>query len=233
VIQASLEGDELAEDCYQEGRFLKEIGLMIEAISTRLKTIDARDCPSNQSRSVTPAPSRAFPDTQESANLQILDSWHVEQEQEQESRAANLAARARTPSVIASSPYEDIGRQRRMEVDQERKTMVNSKPSTFWREFRRPTVEARKFNGKDVAEWPEFWDWFCAGVDNDPDLPNCAKLHYLKNSLEGEALRTINGIRITEDNYKIALDRLFDKYANTELQSHSKSCKSPSQHEKI
>lgn len=147
VIQASLEGDELAEDCYQEGRFLKEIGLMIEAISTRFKTIDARDCPSNQSRSVTPAPSRAFPDTQESANLQIIDSWHVEeQEQEQESRAASMAARERTPSVRASSSYDDIGRQRQMEVHQERKTVASSKPSTFWREFRRPTVEARKFN---------------------------------------------------------------------------------------
>ena len=93
----------------------------------------------------------------------------------------------------------------------------------FWKEFRRSTVEGMKFNGKDIAEWPKFWDWFCARVHNDPELPDCGKFYYLKGSLEGEALRTINGIRTTEDNYKIALDRLFDKYANDKMiiQSHA------------
>ena len=222
AIQDSLEGDELAEDCYQEGRFFKEIGLLSETITARLKIMETRDSLSNPSRasfrSITPAPSRAFPDAQEHANLRIVDSWHVNQH---DSRRSILPSREESPFALDTSP-EGCDQQARQEIGQERKTTVSRKPPAFWKEFRRPTVEARKFNGKDVAEWPEFWDWFCAGVDNDPELPDCAKLHYLKNSLEGDALRTINGLRITDDNYKIALDRLFDKYANTELiiQSH-------------
>ena len=169
AIQDSLEGDELAEDCYQEGRFYKEIGLLSETITARLKIMENRDCLSNPSRtsfrSITPAPSRAFPDAQENANLRIVDSWHVDG---QNSCRSLLPSREESPIALDTSP-EGCDQQARQEIRQEKKTPVSRKPPVFWKEFRRPIAEARKFSGKDVTEWPEFWDWFCAGVDNDPN----------------------------------------------------------------
>lgn len=83
--------------------------------------------------------------------------------------------------------------------------------------FRKPTIELKKFDGKNWSDWPELWDGFIAGIDNDSSLSDSEKLTYLKSLLEGEATNTIKGIRLTNVNYEIAVEILTKKYGRSDM----------------
>ncbi|XP_063900182.1 uncharacterized protein LOC135119722 [Zophobas morio] len=79
-----------------------------------------------------------------------------------------------------------------------------------------PTLNLPTFSGS-YSEWLSFNDIFCSLIDQNNSLNNCQKFHYLKSSLKGEALATIDALTISVDNYKSAYDLLRKRYNNVRL----------------
>lgn len=50
-------------------------------------------------------------------------------------------------------------------------------------------------------QYKSFWDTFESSVDNNTGLNKIDKFNYLRSLLEETALRAIEGLPITEDNY--------------------------------
>ncbi|XP_073948482.1 uncharacterized protein [Choristoneura fumiferana] len=73
-----------------------------------------------------------------------------------------------------------------------------------------PELHLPSFKG-DVLEWFQFWDQFSSNIDQR-NLRDVDKLLYLKASLKGEARTVIDGLETTNDNYKIAVTTLKERY---------------------
>ena len=80
--------------------------------------------------------------------------------------------------------------------------LTHSKP-------RLPKLTLPKFNG-DVTKWTTFWDSFKSAID--PQLAPIDKFNYLNSLLEGNALRCVKGLQLSEDNYNTALDLLKQRF---------------------
>jgi hypothetical protein len=57
---------------------------------------------------------------------------------------------------------------------------------------------------------------FESAVHNNASLTNIDKFNYLMSLLEGQALRAINGLAVTEENYQAAIDILRERFGNTQ-----------------
>lgn len=79
-----------------------------------------------------------------------------------------------------------------------------------------PPITLPSFDGSQ-NQWLSFYETFKAMVDNEDKLTNLQKLYYLKSCLTGEAANIISTLVIDENNYKIALDLLVDRYNNKKL----------------
>ena len=73
-----------------------------------------------------------------------------------------------------------------------------------------PKLELPKFKG-NLTEWQTFWDKFQALV-HESNLSVISKFTYLHSLLEGEALAVVQGIAITNDNYKKSCHMLEDRF---------------------
>ncbi|GFY33508.1 integrase catalytic domain-containing protein [Trichonephila clavipes] len=80
-------------------------------------------------------------------------------------------------------------------------------------EVKLPTLSLPIFSGV-TEEWLAFSDLFEAAVSNNNDLTGAQKLQYLKSSLKSDALKIINSLSITNDNFEIAWKLLKDRYFN-------------------
>ena len=95
-------------------------------------------------------------------------------------------------------------------VDKEKGLIKNSasKPESFKRKFvNLPKLTIEKFKGDDT-KFNTFMDSFVAAIDSCEDLKDIEKFNYLHSYLEGEAFRTIQGIKLTDKNYPEALELL-------------------------
>ena len=81
---------------------------------------------------------------------------------------------------------------------------------------RLPKLELSKFNGQ-VLKWQAFWDSFQSTIHKNDSLNKIDKLNYLRSQLEGEALKSITGLELTEANYDVAIDILKERYGNVQL----------------
>ena len=63
-----------------------------------------------------------------------------------------------------------------------------------------PKLDFEKYSG-DALRYQEFWDSFSSSVQENKQLHSVEKLNYLRAKLEGNAKRTIAGLKITNDNY--------------------------------
>ncbi|XP_076301700.1 uncharacterized protein LOC143219711 [Lasioglossum baleicum] len=77
-------------------------------------------------------------------------------------------------------------------------------------------IDVPTFSGVRI-EWEDFRDMFQSMVINDETLTNVERLHYLKASLTGAALKLLSNIRITESNFTHAWKKLNDEFENTRL----------------
>ncbi|XP_048002639.1 uncharacterized protein LOC125239169 [Leguminivora glycinivorella] len=77
-----------------------------------------------------------------------------------------------------------------------------------------------KFKG-DILKWTEFWDRFLANVHSQ-SLTDSEKLAYLLSLLEDEAKDAVQGLSITNSNYKLAIEALNARYGNQQkvIDSH-------------
>ncbi|GFV65124.1 DUF1758 domain-containing protein [Trichonephila clavipes] len=80
-------------------------------------------------------------------------------------------------------------------------------------EVKLPTLSLPIFSGV-TKEWFAFSDLFEAAVSNNNDLTGAQKLQYLKGSLRSDALKIVNSLSITNDNFEIAWKLLKDRYFN-------------------
>ena len=87
-----------------------------------------------------------------------------------------------------------------------------------------PKIAIKTFNG-EPKNWQFFIDSFECAIGSNESLSEVQKLTYLKNLVTGKAESIIDGISLSNDNYKIALELLKDRYDNKQLQisSHMKS----------
>ncbi|GFX37537.1 DUF1758 domain-containing protein [Trichonephila clavipes] len=82
--------------------------------------------------------------------------------------------------------------------------------SAWSAEVKLPTLSLPIFSGV-TEEWLAFSDLFEAAVSNNNDLTGAQKLQYLKGSLKSYALKIINALSITNDNFEIAWKLLKDR----------------------
>ena len=87
-------------------------------------------------------------------------------------------------------------------------TVTNKK-----RHAKLPEINLLTFSG-NFDEWETFWSSFSNNVDSRDDLEQSAKLSYLLQSLEGEPREMVSGLSHTDDNYRIALESLQNRYAD-------------------
>ncbi|GFY25230.1 integrase catalytic domain-containing protein [Trichonephila clavipes] len=80
-------------------------------------------------------------------------------------------------------------------------------------EVKLPTLSLPIFSGV-TEEWLAFSDLFEAAVSNNNDLTGAQKLQYLKGSLKSDALKIVNSLSITNDNFDIAWKFVKDGYFN-------------------
>ncbi|GFS72039.1 DUF1758 domain-containing protein [Trichonephila clavipes] len=80
-------------------------------------------------------------------------------------------------------------------------------------EVKLPKLSLPIFSGV-TEEWLAFSDLFEAAVSNNNDLTGAQKLQYLKGNLKSDALKIVNSLSITNDNFEIAWKLLKDRYFN-------------------
>lgn len=78
-----------------------------------------------------------------------------------------------------------------------------------------PKLEVAHFTGNPL-EWQGFWNYFETTIDRSK-MADIQKLTYLKSYLEGDALKAVDGFRLTADNYRIVVDTLIERFGNSEM----------------
>lgn len=79
--------------------------------------------------------------------------------------------------------------------------------------MRLPDVKLPVFSG-NLDNWMNFHDLFVSLVHSSHELSNIQKFYYLRSSLSGDALKLIQTIAITANNYLVAWSLLEDHYQN-------------------
>ena len=79
-----------------------------------------------------------------------------------------------------------------------------------------PKIKIKPFAG-DIAEWNAFIDTFEAAIDKKANLSNIEKFTYLRGYLCDDALRCIEGIPLSHENYEHAVSLLKERYGNLQL----------------
>ena len=78
---------------------------------------------------------------------------------------------------------------------------------------RLPQIEILPFSG-DIMTWKTFWDSFDATVNKNTRLSPIEKFTYLQGKLSHDALNTISGLPISNENYNVALQLLHERYGD-------------------
>ncbi|XP_045540074.1 uncharacterized protein LOC123722412 [Papilio machaon] len=104
--------------------------------------------------------------------------------------------------------------------------VVNSHSSKHSKSFniKLPTIDLPHFDGNSL-KWLEFRDTFNSLVNENGQIPEINKFHYLRSSLRDGAIVAINSIAFTAANNKLAWEMLCNRYDNTRLlvNNHLKS----------
>ena len=79
-----------------------------------------------------------------------------------------------------------------------------------------PELALPTFDGS-YAEWTSFRDTFSALVDDNANLSDVHKFHYLKSCLKGKAVKVIESLKVTADNYASAWTILQNRFDNKRL----------------
>ena len=76
-----------------------------------------------------------------------------------------------------------------------------------------PKLDFEKFSG-DILLWHEFWDSFESAIDTNKQLRDVDKLNYLRSKLGDPAKAVITGLELTNENYKVAVQSLKQRYGD-------------------
>ena len=88
--------------------------------------------------------------------------------------------------------------------------------TTHVAKVRLPEIKLPTFNGS-VSQWPSFWSGFAA-IDQDSDLSDDGKLRHLISCVKGSsAERDLEGLRVIDTNYPVAVQLSKDRYGREDL----------------
>ncbi|KAJ0177146.1 hypothetical protein K1T71_007155 [Dendrolimus kikuchii] len=76
-----------------------------------------------------------------------------------------------------------------------------------------PKIDLPKFSSK-LEDWPSFITIFKSLTDTAGNLSGAVKLHYLFSCLSGEALSMVSHLKVTDENYDVAMTTLANRYEN-------------------
>ena len=79
-----------------------------------------------------------------------------------------------------------------------------------------PRIDIKKFSG-DVTEWQTFFDSFEVAVHSNSKISSIEKMNYLLSYLTGEALKTVQGLKLSEPNYSAAIEMLQERYGDKQV----------------
>lgn len=86
-------------------------------------------------------------------------------------------------------------------------------------EAKLPKLTLKSFSGNPL-EFQTFWDSFEATVDRNTGLEDMSKFNYLRGLFSGpeaDYIKLINGIKLTNENYREAVEILKKRYGNKQL----------------
>ena len=94
-------------------------------------------------------------------------------------------------------------------------TVSNEKPRSppSQLKVKLPKIEIRKFSGKKL-QWRGFWEQFYSSIHSNEQLDDIEKFTYLRSLLEGKALKCIEGLSLSTNNYAEALHILQERFGN-------------------
>ncbi|XP_072377831.1 uncharacterized protein [Diabrotica undecimpunctata] len=86
-------------------------------------------------------------------------------------------------------------------------------PTVATAKVRLPEITMQVFSA-NFADWNAFYQLFETLIINNVELNNVQKFIYLKSFLKNEPLHLIENIEVVEENFRIALDTLKNRYEN-------------------
>ena len=86
-----------------------------------------------------------------------------------------------------------------------------ARPTPSTRSTNRPKLSLPRFNG-DILQWQPFWQAYEAEIDFDDTLANINKFNYLVGQLDQNVLSTVAGLTPSNENYKVLVDLLKERY---------------------
>ena len=161
---------------------------------------------------------RSKQNTLEELDIKILDSCEVEEELDREATETNeyqtniFICLAEIESALAklrinsNSMYTES----RLHYSGSRSSSPTIPRRTH---LRRPQLSMEPFDGNPLL-YRSFMDSFESSIDSDEGLSNVDKFLYLKGLLKGKALNTIQGLSLTTENYKEAMQLLKSGYGD-------------------
>ena len=92
----------------------------------------------------------------------------------------------------------------------------NSTTDDSFNKVKLPRIELHTFSG-EITAWMSWYEEFHSLVHTNPHLSTLTKFHHLVSKLEGSAKATIDGLKIVNDNYEVALQRLRERFENKKI----------------
>ncbi|KAL1463804.1 hypothetical protein WDU94_015516 [Cyamophila willieti] len=143
---------------------------------------------------------------------QRVDELSLRERQQERQRVDELSFRERQLEADTALKEQEMASKERIELERIRSTAATTQVETS-HSSGLPKIELKKFSG-DVTTFTEFLDSFNALVHNRSGLKANEKFHYLKSVVQGPVAKLIEGIRVTDANYPIALDLLKETYGS-------------------
>ena len=142
------------------------------------------------------------------ANDETVEQQHSEETALETSANTNNSNTNDSESVSPSQPMtaESTG------IVSNEQNSINAPLSTPNRS-KLPKLVLPKFRG-DVTQWRAFWDSFNSAIHSNSFLTKIDKFNHLNSLLEGQALRAIQGLTLSESNYQAAIDILNQRFGN-------------------
>ena len=121
--------------------------------------------------------------------------------------------------IEASEKVQNDIQEHLLKIDKALKSSVDVKPVISGIDkklnIKMPKFECVDFHG-DPKKWIAFRDSFDVAV-SQRDISDVEKFHYLRGYLKGEALRAIDGLAVTNDNYSEAYEILGKRFGNKQV----------------
>ena len=141
--------------------------------------------------------------------VKTLEDEIIELE-EDEGNLVKIIEESNTFEIECKAKLNIINRHTQKNVDRKREKKENNN------NVKLPKLEITKFDG-DAIKWKSFADSFHAAIDSCTQLSDVEKFNYLRSFLVGDALHAIDGLSLTNENYKEAMSVLKNRFGNTQL----------------